>query len=137
MRQATCAMCISIGRNSRDISNANIIPENERNMRRAKCSLLLCFLCSFTYSLAQKPASTVFLLKPAQVFDGESMHTGWAVLVRDDRIASVGPSVNVRAPAEAKSIELGGATLMPGLIEAHSHVLLHPYNETSWNDQNA
>jgi imidazolonepropionase-like amidohydrolase len=77
------------------------------------------------------------LLKPAQVFDGESLHTGWAVLVRDDRIASVGPAANIRVPGEAKTVELAGATLMPGLIEAHSHVLLHPYNETSWNDQNA
>src|SRR5207247_8005619 len=131
MRQATCVTCTFIGRNSRDISNANIIPENERKMRRAKCSLLLCFLCSFTYSLAQKPASTVFLLKPAQVFDGESMHSGWAVLVRDDRIASVGPSVNMSAPAEAKSIELAGATLMPGLVEAHTEFVLHAGNETS------
>jgi imidazolonepropionase-like amidohydrolase len=79
------------------------------------------------------------LLKPGQVFDGESsqLHSGWVVLVRDDRIESVGPAANVKAPAEAKLIDLPGTTLMPGLIEAHSHVLLHPYNETSWNDQNA
>lgn len=32
-------------------------------------------------------------------------------------------------------IELPGTTLTPGLVEGHSHVLLHPYNETSWNDQ--
>jgi imidazolonepropionase-like amidohydrolase len=32
-------------------------------------------------------------------------------------------------------IELPGLTLMPGLIEAHSHILLHPYSETPWNDQ--
>src|ERR1019366_1115033 len=32
-------------------------------------------------------------------------------------------------------IDLPGTTLLPGLVEGHSHVLLHPYNETSWNDQ--
>jgi imidazolonepropionase-like amidohydrolase len=58
-------------------------------------------------------------------------------VVRDDRIESVGPAANVKAPADAKIVDLPGTTLMPGLIEAHSHVLLHPYNETSWNDQNA
>src|SRR6516164_4807477 len=97
---------------------------------------LLCFLCSFPSSLAQKAPSTVYLLKPAQVFDGESMHTGWVVLVRNDKIASAGPATNVTA-SDARTIDLPGKTLMPGLIEAHSHVLLHPYNETTWNDQNA
>jgi imidazolonepropionase-like amidohydrolase len=32
-------------------------------------------------------------------------------------------------------IDLPGMTLMPGLIEGHSHLFLHPYNETSWDDQ--
>jgi imidazolonepropionase-like amidohydrolase len=88
---------------------------------------------------AQRPAPAVYLLKPAQVFDGESdqLHTGWVVLVRGDRIEAAGPAANVNAPADAKTVDLSGTTLMPGLIEAHSHVLLHPYNETSWNDQNA
>jgi imidazolonepropionase-like amidohydrolase len=97
----------------------------------------LCLLCSLPSSFAQKPPSTTYILKPAQVFDGESMHTGWVVLVRNDRIAVAGPAANIPAPADAKTIDLSGKTLMPGMIEAHSHVLLHPYNETSWNDQNA
>lgn len=75
-----------------------------------------------------------FLLKPARVFDGDVMHEGWAVVVRGARIESVGPAANLAAP-NTTPVELLGATLMPGLIEAHSHVLLHPYNETPWNDQ--
>ncbi|TAK15586.1 MAG: amidohydrolase family protein [Acidobacteria bacterium] len=75
-----------------------------------------------------------FLLKPARVFDGDVMHEGWAVVVRGPRIESVGPAANLAAP-NTTTIDLPGATLMPGLIDAHSHVLLHPYNETSWNDQ--
>jgi imidazolonepropionase-like amidohydrolase len=80
---------------------------------------------------------TVYLLKPAHVFDGESaqLHDDWAILVRGQKIEAVGPAASINAPANAKTIELAGLTLMPGLIEAHSHVLLHPYSETLWNDQ--
>jgi imidazolonepropionase-like amidohydrolase len=63
------------------------------------------------------------------------VHTGWVVLVQGNRIAAVGPAADVRAPAGARTIDLPGATLTPGLIEGHSHLLLHPYDETSWNDQ--
>ena len=73
------------------------------------------------------------LLKPAAVFDGQEMHAGWSVLVTGDKIAAVGP--NVAAPADARTIDLPNETLMPGMIEGHSHMFLHPYNETSWNDQ--
>ena len=73
------------------------------------------------------------LLKPAAVFDGVEMHAGWSVLATDDKIAAAGP--NLSAPAGARTIELPGQTLMPGMIEGHSHMFLHPYNETSWNDQ--
>jgi len=71
------------------------------------------------------------------VFDGESaqLHDNWAILVRGQKIEAVGPASTIQAPANAKVIDLAGLTLMPGLIEAHSHVLLHPYSETVWNDQ--
>ena len=79
-------------------------------------------------------ANTI-LLKPAQVFDGVNPqpHPGWSVLVDGDKIAAVGP--NIAAPVGAKVIELHGTTLMPGMIEGHSHLFLHPYNETLWDDQ--
>jgi imidazolonepropionase-like amidohydrolase len=87
----------------------------------------------------QRPAApeTVYLLKPAHVFDGESaqLHDNWVVLVRGEKIEAAGPAGSITAPAGAKVIDLAGLTLMPGLIEAHSHVLLHPYSETVWNDQ--
>ena len=75
------------------------------------------------------------LLVPARVFDGADVHDGWAVLVRGERIVAAGPAAGISVPSGTRRIELPGATLMPGLIEAHSHLLLHPYNETSWNDQ--
>lgn len=90
-----------------------------------------------TQSPAARPPDAVYLLKPAHIFDGVAaqLHDGWVVLVRGEKIEAVGPASDIKIPAEAKVIELPGLTLMPGLIEAHSHVLLHPYSETPWNDQ--
>jgi len=80
----------------------------------------------------QSAAAEITILKPARVFDGDAMHEGWAVRVRGDRIDAVGADV---AAAGAKTIDLPATTLMPGLVEGHSHVLLHWYSETSWTDQ--
>ncbi len=77
---------------------------------------------------------SVTLLKPARVFDGETMHEGWAVRVEGDRIRGAGPAASL-STAGATVVELPGTTLLPGLVEGHSHVFLHPYNETKWDDQ--
>jgi imidazolonepropionase-like amidohydrolase len=86
-------------------------------------------------SLATAAAAEPILLKPAQVFDGVDPHphAGWSVLVDGDKIAAVGP--NLAAPAGAKVIDLPDTTLIPGMIEGHSHLFLHPYNEAKWDDQ--
>src|SRR5512132_2635879 len=88
-------------------------------------------------SPAPKPPENVYLLKPAHIFDGESaeLHDDWLLLVRGEKIEAVGRASEIKAQADAKIIDLPGMTLMPGLIDAHSHVLLHPYSETVWNDQ--
>ncbi|MBK0377812.1 metal-dependent hydrolase family protein [Mucilaginibacter segetis] len=75
------------------------------------------------------------LLKPDRVFDGKQIHTNWVVLVNGDHIEAVGESASVKIPSSAKIIDLKGTTLLPGLIEGHSHLFLHPYNETGWNEQ--
>lgn len=88
--------------------------------------------------LAIAPAADPpLLLKPSLVFDGESAepHRDWAVLVVGDRIAAAGPVPELKAPDDARVLDLSGLTLLPGLIDAHTHVLLHPYDETTWNDQ--
>jgi imidazolonepropionase-like amidohydrolase len=84
----------------------------------------------------QRPAG-ITLLKPARVFDAEDgkIHDGWVVLVRGERIAAVGPTAQVQVPDGTQAIELAGMTLLPGLMDIHSHIFLHPYNETLWNDQ--
>jgi imidazolonepropionase-like amidohydrolase len=86
---------------------------------------------------AAGPASPSTLLVPARVWDGTTApsHEGWAVLVTGDRIDAVGPRAQIMVPPGAAVVELPGTTLLPGLIDAHSHLLLHPYNETSWDDQ--
>ncbi len=80
---------------------------------------------------------TAILLRPARVFDAVTAgpHDGWVVLVNGNKIAGVGSSADVRPPAGARVIDLPGMTLLPGLIDAHSHIFLHPYDETLWNDQ--
>ena len=83
--------------------------------------------------LAGPSFADTLLIRPAHLFDGTATHDGWSVLVDGDKIAAAGP--NVSAPAGARTIDLPGATLMPGLIEGHSHLFLHPYNETMWDDQ--
>ncbi|MEI6669999.1 MAG: amidohydrolase family protein [Acidobacteriota bacterium] len=82
-------------------------------------------------------AAASVLLKPARVFDGVTPqpHEGWVVLVAGNKIAAVGAAGDVKAPAGTRTIDLSGMTLLPGLIDAHSHIYLHPYNEAAWNDQ--
>ncbi|GMQ81681.1 MAG: amidohydrolase family protein [Rhodothermia bacterium] len=76
-----------------------------------------------------------YVLKPDRVFDGRIIHEGWQVAVTGDRITYAGPYASIDTVAAPEIIELPGMTLSPGLIEGHSHVLLHPYDEASWNDQ--
>src|SRR5436309_3033905 len=107
---------------------------------RRWCLIVLAVLVALPVVLAQgrrggaAPVSS-YLLRPARVFDGETVHENWHVLVTGDRIVDAGGSIDQLAPAGTQSIDLPGMTLMPGLIDAHSHVLLHPYNEAPWNDQ--
>lgn len=83
---------------------------------------------------AQPQPSNIIILKAARTFDGEAMHEGWAIRVKGDRIEAAGAAAEIDT-AGAKIVDLSNTTLMPGLVEGHSHILLHAYSETPWNDQ--
>ena len=89
--------------------------------------IVLLFSCYLGFSQT--------LLKPDRVFDGTEMHENWVVLVEENLIKYAGKLSGIDLPDHTTEIELKGTTLMPGIIEGHSHILLHPYNETDWNDQ--
>src|SRR5436190_11640694 len=110
---------------------------------RLRLVAVLCTLVVISMALSAQQGQgrggggggTVYVLRPARVFDGDSLQEGWAVVVRGQRIEAAGPASKIVAPAGAETIDLPGTTLMPGLIEMHSHILLHAYNETQWTDQ--
>lgn len=98
-------------------------------MRRTNLLLLLALLAARP---ADVSAQESWLLRPDRVWDGATMHEGWSVRVRNGLIEAAGPGLTAQG---AREVALPGTTLLPGMIEGHSHVLLHPYNETPWRDQ--
>ena len=94
-------------------------------------TILIFLLLMSQLSFSQMNDSSI-LLKPDRVFDGEKMHEGWQVLIKNNLIIKAGL---IDPDEKTRVIEMKGCTLLPGLIEGHSHLFLHPYNETSWNDQ--
>ena len=91
-----------------------------------KLTLILTLISS---SLFAQDKYTLF--RPSRVFDGETMHNNWQVLIKNQRIEAVGE--NLTFPSNSEIIDIPNSTLLPGLIEGHSHLLLHPYNETNWD----
>ena len=77
------------------------------------------------------------ILSGARVLDsaGERLLSGHDVLVSAGRILRIAPAAQIHAPPDALRIDLTGLTLIPGLMDLHSHLLLHPYDRASWDDQ--
>lgn len=104
-------------------------------------SVMRTFFFSFTaclfilQSVAAGQSDTSLLLKPSRVFDGEAVHDNWVVWIKGSRIMGVGDPGTIIPTGVYKTIDLEGTTLLPGLIEGHSHLLLHPYNESKWDEQ--
>ena len=82
---------------------------------------------------ASATSAEPLLLQPDRLFDGTEIHNGWQALVDGDHVVAMGPAL--AAPSGTRSIALPGMTLMPGMIEGHAHLFLHPYNERLWDDQ--
>ena len=99
-------------------------------MNKLTISLLTLFFTGFFLN-----AQSIKVLVPDRVFDGKELHEGWAVRIEGNKIVEAGPAKEILNGFRGIATELPGTTLMPGMIEGHSHVLLHPYDEVSWNDQ--
>jgi imidazolonepropionase-like amidohydrolase len=100
-------------------------------MRRSSFVAIVALIATIP-AMAQ---NGVNLFRPARVFDGERMHERWVVAVEGRGIIYAGEADGFDEDDAGQVFELPASTLLPGLIEGHSHILLHPYNETSWNDQ--
>lgn len=102
---------------------------------RIRIICILLFLVQYTlFSFSQSPiADTFYLLQPDRVFDGEQLHEGWQVLIKNGFIEAAGAISHI--PKGTTVLSLKGCTLLPGFIEGHSHLFLHPYNEVPWDDQ--
>jgi imidazolonepropionase-like amidohydrolase len=101
---------------------------------KLKSILTFAIYIWFVTCIYTQSSDKFILLKPDRVFDGETMHADWVVLVKGNRIEQAGP-MNFNLPAGTVVIDLKGMTLLPGLIEGHTHLFLHPYNEVSWDNQ--
>src|SRR6185503_1222254 len=115
--------------------NSSIAVNYNPRMRITSLAFVTLVVAALTWDLAaqgqrgrEDANAPVTILKPARVFDGDAMHEGWAVRVKGERIEAVGADAGAAA-AGAKVIDLSGTTLTPGLVEGHSHVLLHAYSE--------
>ncbi|CAN5187497.1 amidohydrolase family protein [soil metagenome] len=95
-------------------------------------AIIFILLIGSTANAQQQPS---YLLQPDRIFDGMEMHEGWVVMVEGNKIIRVGSKESIKAGKEAKIISMPGTTLLPGLIEGHSHLLLYPYNVTDWDTQ--
>lgn len=95
----------------------------------------ICFVLLLAGTILQAQPSKTYYFTADRIFDGEAMHEGWALLIENDKIISIGPKEKITAPANATKIEYPNSTLTPGLIEGHSHLFLYPYNITDWDTQ--
>ena len=120
------------------ITPATIFRESTAGLIKTSLLALCVSVCIYPSAVQAQGLQTdkeaMTLLVPDRVFDGQLMHTNWVVLVKGNKIAMAGPQ-RMKLPETTKVIELKGMTLMPGMIEGHSHLFLHPYNEVSWDDQ--
>jgi imidazolonepropionase-like amidohydrolase len=102
-------------------------------LKAPAAAVLILLLAGLVFAAPAAP----LLLTGARVLDpsGDRLLDGRDVLIENGRIAAIGTAGTLQAPAGAQTIDLQGLTLIPGLIEMHSHLLLHPYDETPWDDQ--
>jgi imidazolonepropionase-like amidohydrolase len=86
---------------------------------------------------AGAPANQVVAIRAGHLFDSRkgSMLSDQVIVVRGDRIAEAGPSGQVQIPAGAQVIDLSHATVLPGLIDAHTHIFLTGESHGRYEEQ--
>jgi imidazolonepropionase-like amidohydrolase len=96
-------------------------------MRKPLASLLALLLLPAAF-LAQTPAKDIVLIKAGRIVDVRTgrVLTDQAILIEGDRIIRVGPAQSIQAPAGARMIDLSNATVLPGLIDCHTHLTSDP-----------
>ena len=99
-------------------------------MKQKYFLLISLSLLSFISLYAQH-----YYITADRLFDGETIHTDWALLVEGNKIIAVGPKQTIKVPKDAINVNYSNSTVMPGMIEGHSHLLLYPYNITDWDTQ--
>jgi imidazolonepropionase-like amidohydrolase len=80
-------------------------------------------------------SQTKYYITAPRLFDGEVMHKDWALIIENNKIINVGPVEQLKVPEGSVKINYPNATILPGLIEGHSHLMLYPYNITDWDTQ--
>lgn len=98
---------------------------------------VISFLLLFVpLSAHTQPAdSGEIVIQTGTLFDGEAIRENWVIHVKEGMISYAGPASEYSFPGNVHTLDLSDQFVMPGMIDAHTHVLLHPYDETSWNDQ--
>ena len=91
-------------------------------------ALLLTLILAPGLLLAQSPPKETVLIKAGRMLDVRSgrVLTDQAILIEGDRIKQVGPAQSIQVPAGARVIDLSNATILPGLIDCHTHLTLEP-----------
>jgi imidazolonepropionase-like amidohydrolase len=95
-------------------------------MKKFVCGILLATASLYSYAQQTSEGSHPVVLRAARMLDvsGGKIISPGEVLVEGNRILAVGSTVT--RPAGAEVVDLGDRTLMPGLIDAHVHLFLHP-----------
>jgi len=92
-------------------------------MLKKYCAGLLLLVCTLAPAQSTAPADHWIAVRAGRLFEGtENLVANQVILIKGDRIVKVGPAERVQVPADAEVVDLTHATVLPGLIDAHTHV---------------